>query len=102
MAALKKIPGAKVLFGGELLDPKTHSIPDCYGSFQPTAVQVRPAWPGVSSHRIYLNAMLPAFSQVPLREFLKPEHYSVCTTEIFGPFQVRYRHHRTQYRLLPL
>jgi hypothetical protein len=40
MAALKKIPGVKVLFGGELLDPATHSIPDCYGSFLPTAVQV--------------------------------------------------------------
>lgn len=42
VAALKKIPGASVLFGGELLDPSTHSIPACYGSFQPTAVQVRP------------------------------------------------------------
>ncbi len=41
MRALKKIPGAKVLFGGELLDPSTHSIPACYGSFQPTAIQVR-------------------------------------------------------------
>jgi hypothetical protein len=39
--ALKQIPGAKVLFGGELLDPSTHSIPACYGSFQPTAIQVR-------------------------------------------------------------
>lgn len=38
--ALKQVPGAKVLFGGALLDPKTHSIPACYGSFQPTAVQV--------------------------------------------------------------
>lgn len=40
VGALKRIPGAKVLFGGGLLDPSTHSIPDCYGSFEPTAIQV--------------------------------------------------------------
>ena len=41
VAALRKIPGVKVLFGGALLDPTTHSIPACYGSFLPTAVQVQ-------------------------------------------------------------
>ncbi len=64
VAALKKIPGAKVLFGGEVLDPATHSIPACYGSFQPTAIQI------------------------PIEQFSKPEYYGLCTTEIFGPFQV--------------
>ena len=67
VAALKKIPGAKVLFGGEVLDPATHSIPACYGSFQPTAIQI------------------------PIEQFSKPEYYGLCTTEIFGPFQVRLR-----------
>lgn len=64
VAALKKIPGAKVLFGGELLDPTSHNIPSCYGSFLPTAVQI------------------------PLQEFVKPDYYDLCCTEIFGPFQV--------------
>lgn len=61
---MKKIPGAKVLFGGELLDPSTHKIPAVYGSFQPTAVYV------------------------PLDQLLKPENFGLCTTEIFGPFQI--------------
>lgn len=59
---LLKIPGATVLFGGELL--KNHSIPACYGSFEPTAISI------------------------PLSEFLKPGNFELCTTEIFGPFQV--------------
>lgn len=37
--ALLKIPGAKVLFGGDL--QKNSKIPACYGSFMPTAVQVQ-------------------------------------------------------------
>eukprot|EP01095_Lingulamoeba_sp_RSL-Kostka_P017393 TRINITY_DN9003_c0_g1_i1.p1 TRINITY_DN9003_c0_g1~~TRINITY_DN9003_c0_g1_i1.p1 ORF type:complete len:556 (-),score=193.33 TRINITY_DN9003_c0_g1_i1:157-1824(-) len=60
--SLLKINGAKVLFGGKPLTG--HSIPDCYGSFEPTAVFV------------------------PLDEMLKPENFDLCTTEIFGPFQV--------------
>ena len=64
MTALKQIPGARVLFGGELLDPATHKIPAVYGSFQPTAVFV------------------------PLEQMMKPQHFNVCTTETFGPFQV--------------
>jgi len=57
------IPGAKVLFGGGLLKEK-HSIPACYGSFEPTAIQV------------------------PMAEFLKPHYFEICKKEIFGPFQV--------------
>lgn len=53
-----------MLFGGELLDPSTHQIPAVYGSFQPTAIYV------------------------PLDQLLKPENFGLCTTEIFGPFQV--------------
>ena len=60
--ALLKIPGAYVAFGGDLLD--SHSIPSCYGSWRPTAVFV------------------------PLEELVKPEYYSLCTTEIFGGFQI--------------
>ena len=41
-----------------------HTIPDCYGSWFPTAVQI------------------------PLKEFIKRENYKICTTEIFGPFQI--------------
>jgi 1-pyrroline-5-carboxylate dehydrogenase len=33
------IPGAKVLFGGKPLSVK-HNIPEVYGSYEPTAVQV--------------------------------------------------------------
>jgi hypothetical protein len=40
VSAVKKIPGATVLFGGELLPNNEHSIPSCYGSFQPTAIKV--------------------------------------------------------------
>ncbi|GIQ90187.1 hypothetical protein KIPB_012888 [Kipferlia bialata] len=60
--ALCKIPGAKVLFGGKALTG--HSVPTCYGMIEPTAVFV------------------------PLDEILKPENFALCTTEIFGPFQV--------------
>lgn len=59
---LLSIPGASIAFGGEPLD--NHSIPACYGSWKPTAVSV------------------------PLEQFLKPEFFPLCTTEIFGAFQV--------------
>lgn len=60
--ALLKIPGARIVLGGKLLE--NHSIPVCYGSWQPTAVFV------------------------PIEQLVKPEYYSLCTTEIFGGFQI--------------
>ena len=59
--ALCAIPGAKLLFGGNVLTQ--HSIPDCYGAIEATAVQV------------------------PLSA-LAGEHFELATTELFGPFQV--------------
>jgi len=59
---LLEIPGAKLMFGGKELD--NHNIPEVYGAVEPTAVFV------------------------PLKEMLKDEHFDVCTTEIFAPFQV--------------
>ncbi|KAJ1433135.1 Aldehyde/histidinol dehydrogenase [Ochromonadaceae sp. CCMP2298] len=60
--ALLEIPGAELLFGGDLLTD--HTIPACYGSFKPTAVKI------------------------PLSEMLKPGTFELATTEIFGPFQI--------------
>ena len=54
------ITGTKILFGGKRL--KRHSIPSCYGSFEPTAVFVP------------LQSILP--------------NIDLVTTEVFGPFQV--------------
>lgn len=62
MNNLLKIPGSKVLFGGEPLE--NHSIPEIYGAFKPTAVFV------------------------PLVEILKNGNFELVTKEIFGPFQV--------------
>ena len=62
MNRLLEIPGSYVAFGGNKLE--NHSIPDIYGSVEPTAVFV------------------------PLDELLKPENFEACCTEIFGPFQV--------------
>jgi 1-pyrroline-5-carboxylate dehydrogenase len=62
LASILKIPKAQLLFGGDLLTD--HNIPACYGSWEPTAVQV------------------------PIEELLKSEYYKICTTEIFGGFQV--------------
>jgi len=59
---LLAIPGARLVFGGKLLED--HEIPECYGSWHPTAVYV------------------------PLEEMLKEEHFDTVTEEIFGPFQV--------------
>lgn len=63
---LLKIRGAKVLFGGKPLSSENaKKIPAVYGAWEPTAVFV------------------------PLEEMLKtPENLALCTTEIFGPFQV--------------
>jgi 1-pyrroline-5-carboxylate dehydrogenase len=57
---LLRIKGAKIWFGGKRL--KRHSIPSCYGSFEPTAVFV------------------------PLKSI--PSHVALVTTEVFGPLQV--------------
>lgn len=57
--------GARLAFGGKPL--QGHSIPDCYGAIQPTAVFV------------------------PLEEAVKEEHFEAVTTEVFGPFQVSCR-----------
>lgn len=60
--------GAKLLFGGKPLGGDgAGKIPSVYGAWEPTAVFV------------------------PLKEMLRPEHFGLCTKEIFGPFQVRYR-----------
>ena len=56
------IPGAQLAFGGSLL--QNHTIPSCYGSFQPTAVII------------------------PIEQLLIPSNFELCTTEIFGPFQI--------------
>jgi 1-pyrroline-5-carboxylate dehydrogenase len=54
--------GAELLWGGKpLLD---HTIPECYGAIQPTAVFV------------------------PLQAMRDPEVFKLVTTEVFGPFQV--------------
>ena len=54
--------GAKLLWGGAPLEG--HSIPDCYGAIQPTAVFV------------------------PLLAMRDPDVFKLVTTEVFGPFQV--------------
>jgi len=59
--ALRSIPGASLLFGGRALE--NHSIPDCYGAYEATAVQV------------------------PL-DAVAGEHFERVTRELFGPFQV--------------
>lgn len=55
--------GARVMFGGKALEG--HAIPAVYGAMEPTAVFV------------------------PLAQLLKPEHWPLVNTELFGPFQVR-------------
>jgi len=59
--AVLTVPGADLLFGGSPLDG--HDIPDCFGAYAATAVQV------------------------PLSE-LCGDHFELLTTELFGPFQV--------------
>lgn len=58
-----KIPGAQILFGGKPVTEQ-HSIPECYGSFKPTAIFV------------------------PLKAFSNKKYFEVITTEIFGPLQI--------------
>mmetsp|Transcript_2645 Transcript_2645/g.4711 ORF Transcript_2645/g.4711 Transcript_2645/m.4711 type:complete len:220 (-) Transcript_2645:327-986(-) len=63
--ALLQLPGARVAFGGGRLQGGDHSIPACYGAWDPCAVHVP------------LSSMLAS-----------KEAFELCTTEIFGPFQV--------------
>ncbi|CAK74069.1 unnamed protein product (macronuclear) [Paramecium tetraurelia] len=58
---LLAIQGAKVLFGGKPINEQ-HKIPECYGSYLPTAVYI------------------------PLQQI--KENFELVTTEVFGPFQV--------------
>ena len=59
--AVLAVPGATLLFGGAPLED--HDIPDCYGAYEPTAIQV------------------------PLAT-LSNGRFDLVTTELFGPFQV--------------
>ena len=59
--AVLAIPGGELLFGGEPI--QGHSIPDCYGAMEATAVRV------------------------PINE-AAGEHFELITTELFGPFQI--------------
>ena len=59
--AVLAIPGGELLFGGEPI--QGHSIPDCYGAMEATAVRV------------------------PINE-AAGEHFGLITTELFGPFQI--------------
>jgi 1-pyrroline-5-carboxylate dehydrogenase len=61
IARLLALPGSQLLFGGKPL--QGHSVPDCYGTLQATAVEV------------------------PLQA-LAGDHFDLITTELFGPFQV--------------
>lgn len=57
------IPGTELLWGGKPIQEK-HKIPDCYGSYEPTAIKV------------------------PLEHLFDTKYYSTLTTELFGPFQL--------------
>lgn len=61
-AAVLARAGAKLLWGGQPLTG--HTIPECYGAIQPTAVFV------------------------PLASMQDPAVFKLVTTEVFGPFQV--------------
>ncbi|XP_068648242.1 probable aldehyde dehydrogenase [Aristolochia californica] len=67
---LLKIPGSRLLFGGEPLE--NHSIPLVYGAIKPTALFI------------------------PLEEIVKDNNFELVTKEIFGPFQIvtDYRHNQ--------
>jgi 1-pyrroline-5-carboxylate dehydrogenase len=59
--AVLAVDGAGLLFGGKPL--AGHTIPDCFGAWEPTAVEV------------------------PLAAF-ESEHFDLLASELFGPFQV--------------
>jgi len=58
--AILELEGTEMLFGGVPL--KGHSIPACYGSYEPTAIKV------------------------PLRHFRGKKKRDLLCTELFGPF----------------
>ena len=60
------IPGASLLWGGRPLEG--HAVPECYGAWEPTAVEV------------------------PLAAALEDAHFATWTRELFGPFQVVIRY----------
>lgn len=51
-------------FGGKPLAQGSHSIPECYGSYEPTAIYV------------------------PLKHFRSDKKLKLLTRELFGPFQI--------------
>ena len=59
--AVLSVPDAELLFGGKPLEG--HSIPDCYGAMEATAIQV------------------------PI-DAVAGDHFGLITTELFGPFQI--------------
>lgn len=59
--AILAVPGAELLFGGKPL--QDHSIPDCYGAIEATAIRV------------------------PIAA-VAGDYFGLVTTELFGPFQV--------------
>ena len=60
--AVLAMDGAELLFGGVPL--KNHQIPECYGSYEPTAIKV------------------------PLKHFRAKGKRKILTKELFGPFQI--------------
>jgi len=62
IAKVLELDGAKVLWGGKRLTG--HSIPEKYGSFEPTAIYV------------------------PIKHFTTRKKIELLTTELFGPFQI--------------
>ena len=63
VAACLTVPGAKLEFGGSALTG--HTIPSCYGAFEPTAISI------------------------PLKTMLSDSKaFALATTELFGPFQI--------------
>jgi 1-pyrroline-5-carboxylate dehydrogenase len=63
--AVLDVPGSTLLFGGKALTG--HSIPECYGAYEPTAIEVS-------------------------LEALSGDYFELLTTELFGPFQVIVRY----------
>ena len=57
-----ELDGSELLFGGIPL--KNHTIPECYGAYEPTAIKV------------------------PLKHFRATKKRNLLCTELFGPFQI--------------
>ncbi|KIY97867.1 1-pyrroline-5-carboxylate dehydrogenase [Monoraphidium neglectum] len=71
---LLEIPGAKLLWGGRPLTG--HTIPQCYGAVEPTAVSV------------------------PLAALADAGAFEAATTEVFGPFQVVVEYEDSELQLV--